>query len=116
MIEVRTHSDPFSGTTQIAFMKYEGNRLYVAEPMQLVFKEVGETEPIEPTLKIERRLADQILQELSNGLNKAGYRSELIEGYKLELGAVNKHLEDMRALVFKEKPNVSRPIITRCDD
>lgn len=103
-MEVRIYQDMLSLTTSIAFLKkdHNGNDL-IAKPMELVFEPLDETQHVEPTLKLDRREANEFLQELSTALNEAGYRSTSIEGYKSEIAATNRHLDDMRKLVFEGK-------------
>lgn len=58
---------------------------------------VKEGEPVEPTLYIEN------LQEWANAIAETGVKPQ--SDYKLEgiLEAQNKHLQDMRKLVFRER-------------
>lgn len=97
------HQDVFSNETQIAIFKTDERGIrYICEPMTMVFKEINEGACIiEPTLKLSRIIANQFLQELSNALNVAGYRSTTVEGYKSEIASIKYHLEDMRKIVFK---------------
>lgn len=109
MIKVKTYSNWMTSTTDIAFIKEEGDKCYVAEPMVFSFKEVSLDAEIVPTLRIDKRMATQFLQELSNGLNQAGYRSENYEAYKSEITAVKAHLNDMRSIVFDSKADLPNP-------
>lgn len=58
---------------------------------------------IKPTLS----LPPEALQELANALDAIGFKPKegFLEG---KLQAIEKHLEDMRTLVFEEKENATR--------
>ena len=76
---------------------------FMAEPMDLRFKEYNEGESVEPSIKISRMFGKEtnFLQALSDALAKAGYEPKTVEENKGELKATKIHLEDMRKLVFK---------------
>ncbi len=85
-------------------------KLYVAEPMELKFKELNNGESVaKPSIRISRFSGKEtnFLQALSDALAKAGYEPKTVEENKGELKATKIHLEDMRKLVFKqgEHPN-----------
>lgn len=54
----------------------------------------------EPTLELYREDA----QRLMNALWMAGFRPESSEGSEPQIKAIKAHLEDMRTLVFENKP------------
>lgn len=54
----------------------------------------------DPTLEIDRRTA----QNLMDALWSAGLRPNNGEGMDAQVTAIKAHLEDMRTLVFKDKP------------
>ena len=82
---------------------YNGKRM-IAKPMDLVFEEIDEGSPQQPSIKISRFFGKQtnFLQALSDALAKCGYEPITVEENKGELKATKVHLEDMRKLVFKK--------------
>jgi hypothetical protein len=81
---------------------YNGKR-YMAEPMELKFKEYVEGNIEPPTLKISRVFGREtnFLQAFSDALAKCGYKPKSVEENKGELKATKYHLEDMRKLLLK---------------
>jgi len=80
--------------------KQDGKR-WIAKPVELTFEEMKSGEIHKPTLDIPD--ADELLEALAIALNKAKVQlpdKPFIEG---KMVATEKHLEDMRNLVFKEK-------------
>lgn len=77
----------------------------VALPMKLEWKDLDKNciEPQSPSLRIESRLAEELLRALAEALDKEGVKTE--NDYKIAgvLEATKKHLDDMRTLVLKKE-------------
>ena len=85
----------YEDSIAITFVKYEGHRIYVAEPIDLVFKEFDlGTKWDQCTLKISGQNVDDFLSALREAVE--GKSAMEIRG---ELEATKYHLEDMRKLV-----------------
>lgn len=63
-----------------------------------------------PTIKFFAENANEIRKALADALGKSGFISESHEGAHGKLEATEKHLEDMRTLVFKKDAD-TRPAI-----
>jgi len=92
---------PFNTVDIYITMDKDGKR-YVAEPMNLSFKELVAGSASEATLETDRVIAKELLQGLSTALNQAGYRDNATESFQSELNATRKHLEDIRSLVLRD--------------
>jgi len=75
----------------------------VAKPMDLIFEEMKDLEPNEPSIKISRIFGKEtnFLQALSDALAKCGYKPKSVEENEGELKATKYHLEDMRKIALK---------------
>ena len=91
-------------TFEIYIVEEHNGKRYIAEPMELKFKEHTEGEVTKPSISISRVFGKEtnFLQSLSDALANAGYEPKSVEENKGELKATKFHLEDMRKLVFKE--------------
>lgn len=90
----------YTDTVQIWFVKFEGDKIFVAKPMQLNFEQVEKSSSKgNPTLEISGYYSQEFLEALK--LAVEGKTVILLEG---ELKATKYHLEDMRKLIFKEFP------------
>ncbi len=87
----------------------QGNEETVVHPMNLEQTTTLEpgVEPPEPTLRFVGHSAEQFLQGLTDGLVEAGFKPDAIKVSDERLKATDYHLEDMRALVFKD-PKANR--------
>lgn len=101
-MKVRVVNDDLLRESKIYFYKEDGDRVFIAEPFQLVFKEVDVSQVKEPSLRVHHDIANTLLQELSNGLNKAGYVSNCVSGYKQQVESIKYHLEDMRKIALRD--------------
>ena len=84
----------------------DGSRV-IAKPMKLIFEKYVKGKQYDPTLSISRYLDKKtnFLQALSDALTEAGFQPKVEQEIKGELKATKSHLEDMRALVFKNWQN-----------
>jgi hypothetical protein len=88
----------FGNTISIHFASEEGRRLYVAKPVVMETPDEGMIVP--PCVRIDQTAA----QELMDTLWQCGIRPTEGSGSAGALAAVQRHLEDFRALVFKTSP------------
>ena len=103
-MEIRIYTEPWSTRTKIGFFKEKDGKHYMAKPMVFEFEEYNPMTVInDSTLNLSYDEAHEFLTELSNALNQAGFVSKNVDGYQSELKATKYHLEDMRALAFKNK-------------
>jgi hypothetical protein len=81
-------------------------KTYIAKPVKIEFEELNERNMrIESTMIFDKNLAPDILTALSTALDKHGVKTD--NDFKIQglLEAKDKHLEDMRVLVFgKDMP------------
>ena len=108
---MKVHIERNWGTGDWCFYFFDrrGDRFYLGKPMELVMEEksgyehgirLGE----EPTLRVSVDYED-VLGALAKALAEAGFRNDAGEKeLATVLKAKDAHLEDMRTLVFKEKP------------
>ncbi len=106
--DIRAHRDPLSFGDVIDIMLYErtvrdnATTVSVGEPV--VFRTMTEMESIvtrpQPTMRIHIDAGQQLMDELW----RAGIRPTEGQGSAGAMAAVERHLEDMRTLVFKKKP------------
>lgn len=97
--KIRIAESPFDFNREVYIYRHIGDQIEIMGG-DSVTRTYGRNESIlkTPTLL----LSPEALQALSNALNEQGYKPQegFVEG-KLE--ATEKHLEDMRTLVFKNK-------------
>jgi hypothetical protein len=103
-IKVRIYKDPLTDMVKIGvFAKNGDGKRLIAKNIDLVFEPIGECEVVKPTIELSNEFAYDFLQALTDALNNEGYvpkEKSFLEG-KIE--ATEKHLEDMRKLVFKNE-------------
>lgn len=102
MIEFLVHKSPWRSAIEILIAErdFEGELMAVARSVtleKLTREEHGDQ--FDPTLRLETRA----VQSLMDDLWRAGVRPSNGEGNVGQLAATEKHLEDMRKLVF-ERP------------
>lgn len=99
---IHIEREPWSGEYGVLFVREYGGKRYVARPFpELIFDAVPDGGVIQgPTL----RLLPSDLQDLADEITKLGVKTENIHKIEGVLEATKAHLEDMRKLVFEEKP------------
>ena len=102
-IKVFIRPELYGDGVEIVFIRERDGKRYVAKCVNLEFVEIEEGKAIEPTLRLNRFLAPKFLKALVEALDKEGVKTE--NDYKLQgiLEATQKHLEDMRRLVFERR-------------
>jgi hypothetical protein len=103
-LEVRAHASPWNDSVELLICQRvwgETRRWAVAEPVALKTMEEG-AYVAEPTLRLTQTAA----QALMDNLWQCGLRPSEGSGSAGALAATQKHLEDMRKLVF-ERPSPS---------
>lgn len=95
-MKILTHKSPWSGSIEFLLVDESLNSRAIAGPP--TFKQLTEpvAEHIEPTF----RLRDEACQDLMDQLWQVGFRPSEGSGSAGALAATQKHLEDMRRLVF----------------
>ncbi len=81
----------------MAFRQTRTNDLYVAQPIKFVGIPQGHTPP-EPAIHLEREEAQLLMDQLWD----VGLRPSEGTGSAGSMAAVQRHLEDMRTLVFEK--------------
>ena len=89
-MNIRAHNAPWNAA--IEFLIRDGNR--TAVPLEFVASDFGEVR--EPTLRLPYDAAQTLMDDLWN----CGLRPTEGAGSAGAMSAVQKHLEDMRTLVF----------------
>lgn len=105
-IEVKIGRDVWKGTVGIQFRSRRDGRVYIAEPVQLVFKERETGKMYEPTLEFHEDLADQFLKGMAEALDANGVKTEndhvmagKLKAMESHMSDVRDHYEDMRSIV-----------------
>lgn len=78
-----------------------GADLYVCKPMEMQFEKRSPGERVEPSLSMGLDLGQEFCRAIQEELAKKGVKSDNELTMQGELKAVQKHLQDMRKLVFK---------------
>jgi hypothetical protein len=89
------NKNPWSWGVDFAYVRQIGNVVQYAEP--LTIKTAPEGGAIAPCFELD----EMSVQQLFDDLWRIGYRPKCGEGSEGHLGATNRHLEDMRKLVFE---------------
>lgn len=94
------HEPAFDCVSMYIIKEDQSGQRAIAQPIDLLFKDLSSYENPEPTLKISGYLSREFLTAMANGLAESGYRHESNDAG--ELKAIKHHLDDMRKLVFKD--------------
>lgn len=94
--QLRLHMDPWNDNVDIAYVETRDGIRYVAQPVEFTRLDHGMAIQA-PSFTLEPEQA----QELFNGLWQLGYRPKDGTGNSGHVAAIERHLEDMRTLVFK---------------
>lgn len=90
--EFEAHSNLMTGGIDLYGINREGHSVLT----EVQGKSVSQGELIDPFLKLSKEQA----QHLANSLWNAGFRPVQANGSEGQIGAVIRHLEDMRMIVF----------------
>jgi len=85
---------------QIYITDQKDGKTFLAEPINLTFKEVDPLHSSEATLQLGVYQGDELLNELAQALIDAGFRDKAISKDG-EINRMESHLEDMRKIAFK---------------
>jgi hypothetical protein len=101
-----------TGQINIYIWEKHGDRLFAAEPSQLIMSEVSGYQPgenfqekVKPFLQVSDRNRDDLFPAIAKALSDYGYgppKEEPKDDGTLK--ATRDHLADMRRLVFQDKP------------
>ncbi len=99
-LEVHIERTPL-GTLDIYFIDRRGDRLHVAQPVDLIFEEVqpGEAPKHGPTLRLYDGWGEELLQAFAEALDKRNIKTEKDAKIEGTLEATRFHLEDLRRLL-----------------
>ena len=101
-LEVRMFNDARNDRTEFLFCEVRNGKLFIAKPIEpLEFHEHEEFKIIDPTFTVSNLQAIPMLQAFAETLDKQGIKTDKDAKIQGTLEATNKHLEDMRKLVFK---------------
>lgn len=103
MIKVYIDNSPVVASKRIFIVDEDNKRRFVAKPMKLEFVELKEDVSTEPTIDIPYRYADGFLQALLVAIKDQGIKLPEQSFTEGKLQATEKHLEDMRTLVFEDQ-------------
>lgn len=94
--QIRAETRPWRDVVAVVVMEVKDGRRFVAEPLRMV--EINDGHLIEPTVSLNLESAQVLMDDLWN----CGLRPTEGTGSAGALRAVERHLDDMRALVFKK--------------
>ena len=102
-MKVKIRRDIYGDGIGIVFYYKQNGKAYSATPVSLDFKEVDEGADIDPTIRLGSEIARDFLDAMANELDRHGVKTE--NDFKVQglLEAKEKHLQDMRKLVFKRR-------------
>lgn len=98
MWKVKIIDQGFTFNREIYIFREAGEGMEIVQGDTIQFVRKGEAAPRTPTMVLQ----PEMLQALADGLAEVGYKPE--QGFTDgKLQATEKHLEDMRTLVFKDE-------------
>lgn len=83
----------------ITIWEERNGRIYVAKPMDIVFKECPQGYSTEPTMRIDHFHAPEFMRAFAEALDKAGVKTESDATIAGTLKAQSYHLEDLRKML-----------------
>src|SRR4051794_39073722 len=75
-IGVSIGTDPITGNVAIYLYERRNGKTFAAQPVDLVFSEVDDEQPIMPTIRMNRVYADPLLEAIAEALDQAGVKTE----------------------------------------
>lgn len=100
MTRITADLTPWHHRIDLRMSQQHGEQCAIAQPV--IFKAQDEGVEVEPFMSLHVRAAQELMDELW----RCGLRPSEGSGSAGALAATERHLEDMRRLVFKEKRNV----------
>lgn len=102
-LEVRITPQLYADALALHVIERRDGKVYIAQPLgPLIFSQIPEIAPMpEPTLLLGGLHGKAFLKALVDGAQAFGIKPESHSFLEGELAAAKRHLEDMRALVFK---------------
>jgi len=95
----------WSNALGIAIFEERDGKQFMAKPIELVFEEIDRYgEVVKPTLQIGYQMAEPFLKAMAESLDEFGVKTDSDAKLAGTMQATRAHLEDMRSLVFKQKP------------
>ncbi len=88
------------GLSIFFYQEREGS-ISICKPMKMEFIEVPSGQTVEPSLHIPEYASNEFVKAIQEELDKNGIKTESELTIIGELRAKDKHLQDMRRLVFK---------------
>lgn len=96
------NKSPWNYGIEFAYVRQVGDLLQAAQP--LTIETLDTSKDPHPPIPVCFSLREFEVQELFNRLWELGYRPKDGTGNSGHIEAVSRHLEDMRKLVFEQKP------------
>ena len=101
MLKVLIRQNEFSESLDIIFVQNrEDGKRYIAEPVEIKFKEHKLGDDAKPTISLGFSLSGEFLKAMAEALDKQGIKTE--NDFKIAglLEATKYHLEDMRKIAL----------------
>ncbi len=93
------------GTDVFIYMERPDGKYEIVEPMEFVWREMNETDIVEPTMRLDGRTARAFFKAFAETLSNDGIETEKDARLKGTLDAQKYHLEDLRKLLNLEVKN-----------
>lgn len=101
--KVTIYQEPYSDSIFISIGYRDGHRLFLADPVELIFREYELGMKYEPTLSLNWAFAREFLKALAEELDKAGVKTDSDAKMQGILEAQKYHLEDLRTMLKLKK-------------
>jgi len=100
--KIYVQRNPAWGRIQLYIVQRVNGKVYAAQPLDLVFKEIKEPDrAINPsaTLQLDEVMGRELFQALAEALDKEGIKTPSQHNLVGQLDATKYHLEDLRELL-----------------
>lgn len=99
-MKVKIYSQPWDGSTHIAFLVQRNGQWCMAKPVELQFEPLveGEMSP-PPSMSFHPEVAQEFLTAMAQALDDRGIKVDSQAKVEGKLEATQHHLEDMRGLL-----------------
>jgi len=98
-MKVKIYKNPYKDFIEFLIYYEQNGKRYIAQPVELIFKEWKENKEIKPTLKISGFFEGEFLRALAEALNEKGIKTDKDAKIEGTLEATKYHLEDLRKLL-----------------